>query len=197
VASISDPTSISSRTFPCREACDYPDSARADRITRLDGASTGRIQHLLAWEHHGTSPLPAAYGVHRSARAQRLCAYCHDCSIGKLSRHGSTDSSPSSSRLASSNPRWMHLCSCSSKAVTQATSCCTSTTSSSLPRRQHYLHTSPPASNPSTIKDLGPLRFILGLDVQRHKDGFHLSQAAYAQDVLECAGSASCALQSP
>jgi hypothetical protein len=43
-----------------------------------------------------------------------------------------------------------------------------------------------------TIKDLGPLRFFLGTDVQRHKDGFHLSQAAYAQDVLERAGMTNC-----
>jgi hypothetical protein len=42
------------------------------------------------------------------------------------------------------------------------------------------------------IKDMGPLRFFLGIDVRRDKDGFHLSQAAYARDVLECAGMANC-----
>ena len=42
------------------------------------------------------------------------------------------------------------------------------------------------------IKDMGPLRFFLGIDVQRRADGFHLSQAAYARDILERAGMANC-----
>jgi hypothetical protein len=42
------------------------------------------------------------------------------------------------------------------------------------------------------IKDLGPLRFFLGVDVQRRSDGFHLSQAAYTRDVLDRAGMANC-----
>jgi hypothetical protein len=42
------------------------------------------------------------------------------------------------------------------------------------------------------IKDMGPLRFFLGIDVQRRRDGFYLSQAAYARDVLDRAGMANC-----
>jgi hypothetical protein len=42
------------------------------------------------------------------------------------------------------------------------------------------------------IKDLGDLHFFLGVDVQRRKDGFHLSQAAYARDVLDRAGMSNC-----
>jgi hypothetical protein len=42
------------------------------------------------------------------------------------------------------------------------------------------------------IKDLRPLRLFLGIDVQRRKDGFQLSQAAYAHDVLECTGMTNC-----
>lgn len=42
------------------------------------------------------------------------------------------------------------------------------------------------------IKDMGPLRFFLGVDVQRNKADFYLSQANYALDVLERAGMAQC-----
>lgn len=35
------------------------------------------------------------------------------------------------------------------------------------------------------IKDLGPLRFFLGIDVQRDDNGFFLSQEKYAKEVLE------------
>ena len=42
------------------------------------------------------------------------------------------------------------------------------------------------------VKDMGPVSYFLGIDVQRHADGFVLSQAAYANDVLERAGMANC-----
>jgi histone deacetylase 1/2 len=42
------------------------------------------------------------------------------------------------------------------------------------------------------IKDMGPLHFFLGIDVKRRRDGFFLSQAAYARDVLERAGMVNC-----
>ncbi|XP_066333358.1 uncharacterized mitochondrial protein AtMg00810-like [Miscanthus floridulus] len=41
------------------------------------------------------------------------------------------------------------------------------------------------------VKDMGDLRFFLGIDVRRSKEGFYLSQARYANDVLERAGMAS------
>jgi hypothetical protein len=42
------------------------------------------------------------------------------------------------------------------------------------------------------VKDMGALRFFLGIDVQRTKDSFYLSQERYVDDILECAGMASC-----
>jgi len=42
------------------------------------------------------------------------------------------------------------------------------------------------------IKDLGPLRFFLGIDVQRDDDGFFLSQEKYAKEILERAGMSNC-----
>jgi hypothetical protein len=42
------------------------------------------------------------------------------------------------------------------------------------------------------IKDMGDLRFFLGVDVHRDTTGFHLSQAAYARDVLDRAGMSNC-----
>jgi hypothetical protein len=44
------------------------------------------------------------------------------------------------------------------------------------------------------IKDMGPLHFFLGVDVQRSSSGFFLSQSQYAEDVLERAGMANCKL---
>ena len=38
------------------------------------------------------------------------------------------------------------------------------------------------------VKDMGPLRFFLGIDVRRDKDGFFLSQSQYAFDLLERTG---------
>jgi hypothetical protein len=35
------------------------------------------------------------------------------------------------------------------------------------------------------IKDTGPLRFFLGIDVQRDDAGFFLSQEKYAKEVLD------------
>jgi hypothetical protein len=40
-------------------------------------------------------------------------------------------------------------------------------------------------SNEFSIKDLGDLRFFLGVQVSRHTSGFFLNQAQYAEDVLE------------
>jgi hypothetical protein len=42
------------------------------------------------------------------------------------------------------------------------------------------------------MKDLGPLHFFLGIQVQRNRLGFHLHQGSYAADVLERAGMLNC-----
>jgi hypothetical protein len=42
------------------------------------------------------------------------------------------------------------------------------------------------------IKDLGPLRFFLGVQVRRDAQGFLLSQEQYTEDILERAGMANC-----
>lgn len=42
------------------------------------------------------------------------------------------------------------------------------------------------------VKDMGPLKYFLGIEVQRTADGFVLSQSKYATDVLERAGMANC-----
>jgi len=42
------------------------------------------------------------------------------------------------------------------------------------------------------IKDLGELHFLLGIQVRRDATGFHLNQAQYTEDILECAGMANC-----
>jgi len=42
------------------------------------------------------------------------------------------------------------------------------------------------------IKDMGVLRFFLGIDVKLTKDGFYLSQERYAEDILERAGMTNC-----
>jgi hypothetical protein len=42
------------------------------------------------------------------------------------------------------------------------------------------------------VKDMGPLRFFLGIDVKRTKDGFYLSQERYAEDILDRAGMTNC-----
>jgi hypothetical protein len=42
------------------------------------------------------------------------------------------------------------------------------------------------------IKDLGALRFFLGIQVRRDATGFSLSQAQYTEDILERAGMANC-----
>ena len=39
-----------------------------------------------------------------------------------------------------------------------------------------------------TVKDMGALRFFLGIDVKLTKDGFYLSQERYAEDILDRAG---------
>jgi hypothetical protein len=38
------------------------------------------------------------------------------------------------------------------------------------------------------IKDLGPLRYFLGIDVKRDNAGFFLSQEKYATEILDRAG---------
>jgi hypothetical protein len=43
-----------------------------------------------------------------------------------------------------------------------------------------------------SLKDLGPLRYLLGTRVSRIDDGLHLSQKKYMTDILQCAGMASC-----
>jgi hypothetical protein len=42
------------------------------------------------------------------------------------------------------------------------------------------------------IKDLGDLKFFLGVQVRRDATGFHLNQAQYTEDILERAGMANC-----
>lgn len=42
------------------------------------------------------------------------------------------------------------------------------------------------------VKDMGPLSFFLGVDVQRTQNGFFLSQAQYAEDLLQRAGMQNC-----
>jgi hypothetical protein len=42
------------------------------------------------------------------------------------------------------------------------------------------------------VKDMGPLRYFLGISVTRNKDGFFLSQSQYADDLLERAGMSNC-----
>lgn len=42
------------------------------------------------------------------------------------------------------------------------------------------------------VKDMGSLRFFLGIDVKRTKDGFYLSQERYAEDILDCARTMNC-----
>jgi hypothetical protein len=46
--------------------------------------------------------------------------------------------------------------------------------------------------NEFAIKDLGELRFFLGIDVKRTTAGFYLSQQRYADDILERAGMTNC-----
>jgi hypothetical protein len=43
-----------------------------------------------------------------------------------------------------------------------------------------------------SLKDLGPLRYFLGIEVQRTSDGLHLSQTMYTTDILTCADMVSC-----
>ena len=42
------------------------------------------------------------------------------------------------------------------------------------------------------MKDLGPVNYFFGIEVHRTKNGFVLSQASYAADVLEWAGMLNC-----
>ena len=42
------------------------------------------------------------------------------------------------------------------------------------------------------VKDMGPVRHFLGIHVHRTRDGFFLSQASYAEDLLERAGMENC-----
>lgn len=42
------------------------------------------------------------------------------------------------------------------------------------------------------MKDLGPLHFFLGIKVTRNKHGFFLSQASYAEEILDRAGMTNC-----
>jgi hypothetical protein len=46
--------------------------------------------------------------------------------------------------------------------------------------------------NEFAVKDMGDLSFFLGIDVQRSPRGFFLSQAKYAEEILERAGMANC-----
>jgi hypothetical protein len=46
--------------------------------------------------------------------------------------------------------------------------------------------------NAFAMKDMGPIRHFLGISVRRTKEGFFLSQSAYAEDLLERTGMANC-----
>jgi hypothetical protein len=46
--------------------------------------------------------------------------------------------------------------------------------------------------NEFAVKDMGALRFFLGIDVRRTKAGFYLSQERYAEELLDRAGMSSC-----
>jgi hypothetical protein len=54
---------------------------------------------------------------------------------------------------------------------------------------QHFVRTLKYAF---AIKDLGPVSYFLGVEMQRNRDGFLLSQSSYALDVLERAGMTNC-----
>ena len=42
------------------------------------------------------------------------------------------------------------------------------------------------------VKDMGPVRHFLGISVRHHQHGFFLSQAQYAEDILQRAGMEHC-----
>ena len=42
------------------------------------------------------------------------------------------------------------------------------------------------------VKDMGPVRHFLGINVRRNNDGFFLSQSVYVEELLERAGMANC-----
>ena len=42
------------------------------------------------------------------------------------------------------------------------------------------------------IRDLGMLKFFLGVQVRRDANDFFLTQAQYTEDILDCAGMANC-----
>jgi hypothetical protein len=42
------------------------------------------------------------------------------------------------------------------------------------------------------MKDLGPLHYFLGIQVQQNRHGFHLHQASYTANVLDHAGMMNC-----
>ena len=42
------------------------------------------------------------------------------------------------------------------------------------------------------LKDLGDLHYFLGIEVKKHKDGLHLSQEKYANDLVRKAGLQGC-----
>jgi len=47
-------------------------------------------------------------------------------------------------------------------------------------------------SSEFAMKDLGPLRYFLGIAVTRHQQGLFLSQKKYAEEILARAGMSSC-----
>jgi hypothetical protein len=44
------------------------------------------------------------------------------------------------------------------------------------------------------VKDMGPVHHFVGIGIRRTCNAFFLSQAQYAEDLLECAGMANCKL---
>lgn len=54
---------------------------------------------------------------------------------------------------------------------------------------EHFVRT---LKSTFAIKDLGPVSYFLGVQVQRNNEGFLPSQSSYALDILERAGMANC-----
>jgi hypothetical protein len=98
----------------------------------------------------------------------------------------------SSSRLASRLQGQTLPSSYCVAATTSPTSSSTSTIWSSLLSSSLLQHVVTELRDEFTVKDMGELRFFLGINVQRKDDDFYLSQSCYAEQILDRAGMAHC-----